>query len=58
METTIAAAILKARKTSVAAGQKKYRTYFVTLGFLYGDYKEKTDALLVLADAEDCIVKE
>ena len=58
METTIAAVILKARKKSVADGQKKYRTYFVKLAYLYGDYKEKTDALLVLADAEDCIVTE
>ena len=58
METTIAANIINARKVSIANGQKKYRTYFVTLGKLYGPYKEKTDALLILADAEDCIVTE
>ena len=58
METTIVANILNARRISIANGQKKYRTYFVTLGKLYGAYKEKADALLVLADAEDCIVTE
>lgn len=57
METTIAANIINARKVSIVNGQKKYRTYFVTLGKLYGAYKEKVDALLVLADAEDCIVE-
>ena len=58
METTIAANIINARKVSIANGQKKYRTYFVTLGKIYGDYKEKTDAILILDGAEDCIVTQ
>ena len=58
METTIAANIINARKVSIANGQKKYKTYFITLGKLYGAYKEKTDAILELEGAEDCIVTE
>lgn len=58
METTIAVNIINARKLSLANGQKKYRTYFVTLGKLYGAYKAKTDAILELEGAEDCIVTE
>ena len=58
METTIAAIIMAEKKVSLERGQKKYRTYFIKLGFLYGVYKEKTDAILELAGHGDCIVTE
>lgn len=58
METTIAANIAAAKAISLAEGQKKYRTYFVTLKLIYGRYKAKTDAILTLDGNEDCIVTE
>lgn len=56
METTIAAIIIEEKKVSLDRAQKKYRTYFVTLGILYGDYKAKVDAILELEGHSDCIV--
>ena len=58
METTIAANIAMAKDISLAEGQKKYRTYFISLKLLYGRYKAKTDAILILDGNEDCIVTE
>lgn len=56
METTIAAIIATEKKISLERAKKKYKTYFGTLGILYSDYKEKTDAILELAGNADCIV--
>lgn len=56
MPEFLAGKILEARETSVEAGRKKYRTYFITLKKLYSKYQKETDAILILANAEDCIV--
>ena len=55
MATFIANMIIKARNTSLANGQAKYRAYFINLT-LYKRYKEKTDAILTSNGCNDCIV--
>ena len=60
MEKCIADKIMEARKTSVEAGQEKYRTYFVKgiNARLYKKYKAKVDAILKAENCGDCIVTE
>lgn len=60
MEKCISDKIIEARKTSVEAGQEKYRTYFLR-GInekLYKKYKTKVDAILKEKNCGDCIVTE
>ena len=54
----IAKQIMKAKdKNGVAAGQAKYRAYFVKIS-LYEEYRKETDAILIGEGYEDCIVTE
>lgn len=56
MPEFLAGKIIDARKISVESGQKKYKTYFVSLARLYSAYKQETDAILTLENCADCIV--
>ena len=55
MARYIASKIMQDRQTSLAAGQAKYRAYFVTHS-LYKNYKESVDAILTANNCADCIV--
>ena len=57
MVTFIAGRIELARKTSLEAGQAKYRAYFVSTT-LYLDFKPDVDTFLTTDGKEDCIVVE
>ena len=60
MEKCIADKIIEARLAGVAAGQEKYRTYFVKgiNAKLYKNYRAKVDAVLTANGCADCIVTE
>jgi hypothetical protein len=57
MAPFIAMMVIKARKTSLEAGQARYRAYFVNTT-LYLAYKADTDTILQSEGYEDCIVSE
>lgn len=55
MATFIANRIISAAKTSLAAGQSKYRTYFINTT-IYLSYKADVDTILQSDGYGDCIV--
>ena len=57
MAPFIAMMVMKARKTSLEAGQTRYRAYFMNT-VLYLAYKADTDTILQAEGYEDCIVAE
>lgn len=56
MVTFIARMIIEEAKKSLAAGQKKYRAYFVNTS-LYKNWKDDVDVILITDGYEDVIVK-
>jgi len=58
MSEFIANKIMEAKEAGgTAAGQKKYRTYFITTR-IYKRYRENVDLILATEGHEDCIVAE
>lgn len=57
MREFIAEMIKDARKEGLAAGQAKYRAYFVNTK-LWAKYKADVDAILTIDGCADCIVTE
>ena len=65
MKTYIAEQIKKAAQvvdgtpTNIAAGQAKYRAYFITIPYkLYSGYQKAVDAILTVDNCTACIVTE
>lgn len=50
-----AAQIVDGKPTNIAAGQAKYRAYFINTK-LWAKYKEDVDAILTVDGCADCIV--
>jgi hypothetical protein len=57
MAEFIASRIIKARQTSLEAGQTKYRAYFINTT-LYADWKNDVDTILTTDGYGDCIVTD
>lgn len=57
MVVFIAGKIEEAREISLAAGQAKYRAYFINTK-LWKKYKADVDAILTVDGFADCIVTE
>lgn len=57
MAPYIASRVKKARKTSLEAGQAKYRAYFVNTD-IWADEKAEVDTILKVDGLTDCIVTE
>ena len=57
MATFIANSIIEAKKTSLEAGQAKYRAFFIKLSY-YKCYKADVDGILAVEECSDCIVTE
>lgn len=55
MAPFIAMMIIKARKTSLEAGQEKYRAYFINTK-LYAQFQEDVNTILETEGHGDCIV--
>ena len=55
MAPFIAMMIMRARETSLDAGQARYRAYFVNTA-IYLRFKLDVDTILTTEDKEDCIV--
>ena len=55
MAPFIAMMVLRARETSLEAGQTRYKAYFVKTA-IYLQFKADVDAILYAEGKEDCIV--